>query len=343
MELSETFITGLENIESNFKKIRNEKPPSTFDSKFLQELGIKESEAVLLVRLFYDMGLIDKSGALKDSYNRFVASEEESRRFVAEAMREGYSFLFDKDEHAQAWPEEKIHKAFREFLGDKKSDTFIRLITQTFIKLSEYADFDNEEEKPVEPESAEADAALEEVKSGQKEFLDELLRGVEMHSYGGEEHASFDNGDTNGNGGVKEPESKKKEEAVLDVFTSSPGTSPQKEKNNVKHELSDVDIHEQAAELKESVVGSSKSKEFVLKALKRRADLLQKLDRYEESIAAFDQLVAYLDRHTEESNRDEILEILMLKADTLEKMEDYEGAVSAYGEVLNRYENVLYA
>lgn len=128
-------------------KIQSAAVPQRFTFEFLKKLGFGSSNDRAFVSLLKKLGFLDPSAAPTARYSAY-RHKAESRRILAEAIRDLYSDIFSLDENA--------HKSKREHVGGiisritGQDERQVRLMTSTFMDLCKLADFDA---VPTEPES----------------------------------------------------------------------------------------------------------------------------------------------------------------------------------------------
>jgi hypothetical protein len=99
----------------------------------------------------------------------------------------------------------------------------------------------------------------------------------------------------------------------MDLIQETSKTSDITEEDTVNTNISENDEKQLAS-------GEKGSDEFLKKALVKRVDLLQKLDRNEEAVHALEQLVQYFEK-SDHPDKDQILsKSLIQKAELLEKL-----------------------
>ena len=300
----ETFITDLDQFESNLFKIGNAEPQKFLDKERLERFGIQSPNSMFYVSLFRSLGLINKEGKTTEDYLRFMQSEQSARIVFAEKIRTCYDEVFQIEKHAHKITKEKAREIFKKLLQDQKSDTFIRMIADTYKALVDFADFEGLEQSKKKKERGQKTAEPE-VSKAHKEFIYELMNDAE-HTY--------DFG--------------KKDDA--EIATSK--VTPQKlhlTNNGDVSQLAEAALKKQTLRSPDLKSISSKNGELVASVMEKKANLLLKLERNEEAISTFDQI---LDEFAHSALN--ITEILLKKAELLEKMNQFERALSTYDSFL---------
>lgn len=327
MDIYETFITKPEKLEKALHAIHAKGIPGKFNKQFLDSLGFEKPNSVLYVNLFRNLELIDEDKKPCQSYSSaFEGSKEQSKEVIGQLVKDKYSEIFEIDELAHELPEERLQDLFREKMGDKKSKTIVRLVSDTFKALCQYAfeeTKDNSKKKKNEmekqPQKIHTNGNTETVDSPHKEFILELINGDRSHEYknGHITHAADTNEvkeaeqPVNGNAKVAEPASVKKKEVK-----DQPDNGSQESNDHA----------------------SSATDNFLLtKALLRRAELLEDLNRQEEAIEAYSDIINYSSQKKFSIGKDNVTNAYYKKASILEKVDRYEDALVAYNELIHQF------
>ncbi|MDR8390222.1 DUF5343 domain-containing protein [Aliifodinibius sp. S!AR15-10] len=170
MNIFETFVTKSNTLEQALIKIRDQGVPDSFNQSFLEGLDITKPNSIHYVILFKKLGFIDEDDKpVLKYYSKFVESAEQSRAIMAARMREAYGRIFELDSEVHKLPSEKIHSLFRKVMGEEKSSTFVQLVTDTFIALSRYADWNT-----ASPSPANTEQEIDEIEEIEVQLNDEL-------------------------------------------------------------------------------------------------------------------------------------------------------------------------
>lgn len=152
MSLLFSFLTDVDRVESVFQKVREAEFSGSFDKHVLMRCGIKESEAILLIKILYELAFLDEDYKPTHNFRAFVSSEEASRVVLARQMRKGFAPILKKEPMLYRHSRKKVRKIFKACLCDEKSDTFIRFIADAFYALARYAEWDYVEGKSGSPD-----------------------------------------------------------------------------------------------------------------------------------------------------------------------------------------------
>jgi tetratricopeptide (TPR) repeat protein len=356
--MMKSFINNPQNFAKSVQLIRAAGRPYMFNKDFLIEAGLTESSAVLYNNLFIALGLVEANGKPGKDYGRFLQSEEESKIVISEKIWEKYTEVFAEERHAYDLPVEKISEIFKKVYGDEHSDSFVNLLASTFKALVNYAGL-NSIKKAVSPELVAADEHVNGVSENvfdeddSKSIEDDTdTVEVQEHEHNldnetAEESAEeipfeieaasgiiSDEGpepglsDTNSE---SEKGSKNKDtDHLMDLINETPKIKDEKKDNNM-----DTDVLNNGADHREKT--AEKNDAFLKKALMKRVELLQKLNRDEEAIEALNQLVEFFENSDEPDKEEVLSKSLIQKAEILEKLGNDEETLEAYDKYINRY------
>lgn len=138
--------TGL--IGKIFEKIQQAKVPSRYTQDFQATvLGYGSGSAKPFVPFLKRLGFLNSDGTPTDIYTRF-RNADSSGAAMAEAMRIGFSDIFQKNEFAHALTDDKLKNLVVEITGKEPSDSTVHAIVGSFKACKQLADFD-ETDKPA--------------------------------------------------------------------------------------------------------------------------------------------------------------------------------------------------
>jgi len=134
------------------QKAKEAKTPDRFTYDFLEnKLGCKGGNYKQFVSLAKRLALLKSDGTPTDLYKKF-RNTSTSKAAIAQAIRNGYRELFDRNESANALDREKIKGLVVEVTGLEASSRVVQLILQTFETLKSFADFSETISGPTEEE-----------------------------------------------------------------------------------------------------------------------------------------------------------------------------------------------
>lgn len=341
MSLVGTFINNPENFEQSMEKIRNAGKPDNFGKNYLGKLGFDESKAILYARLFKLLELIDEDGNPLMDYDRFIQSKKDAQALIAEKVWSGYKKVFAIHKSAHTLEIKKMAAVFRKIHGNEMSYSFIILLCNTFKALADYADWQTDYktesiktvDTPDTPNTANQIEDEEEKPHSEEEINEEL--SIKSRP----ETSNETTGTETPNNKVESPE---------EEFEEDPPERPS-DSESLSSIESDENINDHKKEAQFITIGKNREKknltslpleedDMLPKALFKRADLLQKLNRSEEAINALDQIVSYFDRADVKDKGSIVSKTLMRKAEILEEIGEIELSLEAYEEYISRFQ-----
>lgn len=160
MGLAESYTLKPNAVPAYFDAILDAQPPERFSLKFLENLGFTSTNDRLFIGMLKDLGFLNRDGAPQQRYFEFL-DRGQSKRVLAEGIREGYSDLFAINTKANNYSVDEAKNKLRTLFAGKKTDLVISNIAKTFKALCDYADFTSasgtqkKQEKPAKQEPAE--------------------------------------------------------------------------------------------------------------------------------------------------------------------------------------------
>lgn len=141
MPLTNAYLVTTKNLETFLNSIQSAKAPERFTNKFLTQLDFSSSNDRLFIGLLKGLGFIDESGAPTRRYFEFL-DQTQSKRVLAEAVRDAYGDLFALNKNAQNLSVDEVKNKFRTLTLGQKSDNVVSLMANTFKALAESADWE---------------------------------------------------------------------------------------------------------------------------------------------------------------------------------------------------------
>lgn len=159
MALAESYTLKPNAVPAYFDAILDAQPPERFSVKFLENLGFTSTNDRLFIGMLKDIGFLNRDGAPQQRYFEFL-DRGQSKKVLAEGIREGYSELFAINTKANSFSVDEAKNKLRTLFAGKKTLLVISNIAKTFRSLCDYADFSGvatpvKREAPVKPEIVE--------------------------------------------------------------------------------------------------------------------------------------------------------------------------------------------
>jgi hypothetical protein len=165
MSLTNAYLVTTKNLEAFLNAVQSAKAPERFNNKFLTQLDFTSSNDRLFIGLFKALGMIDESGVPTKRYYAYL-DQGESRKILAEAIREAYEDLFAVNKRANDLSVEEIKNKLKTLTQGQKSENVVGLMAATFKALCALADWkhpvpEKEDRKGAKPEGTKTDIGEE--------------------------------------------------------------------------------------------------------------------------------------------------------------------------------------
>lgn len=151
-------VTG--KLSNFFNTIRDVGTPPKVTYKWLEQIGFKSTNDRSIIPVLKLIGFIDSSGIPTQHWNEYK-NKSKSEKIMAEAIRNGYSELFDLYPNAQHKNREDIDNFFAP--RTKGGSQVRNKLISTFTTLCDLADFTIVTEKPIAPKEPKAEEMIPEV------------------------------------------------------------------------------------------------------------------------------------------------------------------------------------
>jgi len=128
-------------ITKVLQKAKEAKTPDRFTYDFLEtKLGCKGGNYKQFVSLAKRLSLLKSDGTPTELYKKF-RNASTSKAAIAQAIKNGYKELFDRNESANTLTREELKGLVVEVTGLEANNRVVQLILQTFEILKGFADF----------------------------------------------------------------------------------------------------------------------------------------------------------------------------------------------------------
>lgn len=146
------------------EKARDAKTPDRFNQDFLEtKLGFRGGNYRQFIPFAKKLGFLNSDGTPTDLYKRY-RNPPTSKAAMAQAVRNGYREIFERNEYANNLNREQFKGLVVEITGLEQKDRIVQLICQTFESLRAMSDFESKL-----PQTATDDAEPDKVEGGDKE------------------------------------------------------------------------------------------------------------------------------------------------------------------------------
>jgi hypothetical protein len=159
MGLPTSYLTSFKNLGSILAVIQNAQAPKNFTTRFLESLGYKSAADRLIIGVLKALGFLTSEGAPTNRYYEFL-DQGQSRRILADAIREAYADLFQINRKAHELSGPELKNKLKTLTQGQASDSVLEKMVGTFKALAAQADFEappaattlrSEEPIPVSP------------------------------------------------------------------------------------------------------------------------------------------------------------------------------------------------
>lgn len=235
-----------------------------------------------------------------------TAEEEKAGDTAAEAKNSKGSINFD--ELPQVQKEEKGSKNIFDFFNNKKKDE----------------DESEEIEAASETEAVESEAA-DEADVDQDEIFAEAEEEIELH----------------------EEESDQQEE-TLETESTEKTEEPEESQESLEQELLEINMestngyHTNGAETKDNPMANLTNiptNEKIEKAIIKKAELLYKLERFDDVLPAYNDVISYFDKSDKDHLKEAVAKAVINRVAVLNKLDREEDLLPALDEVIKRFED----
>jgi hypothetical protein len=162
MSLPTSYLTSFKNLPGILAALQNAQAPKKFTTTFLESLGYKSAPDRLIIGVLKSLGFLTPEGAPTSRYYEFL-DQTQSKRILADGVREAYADLFQINKKAQDLSAAEVRNKLKTLTQGQASESVIEKMAGTFKALAQQADFsmpspvvlpEIEEELPSPPETA---------------------------------------------------------------------------------------------------------------------------------------------------------------------------------------------
>lgn len=183
MALTTAYMASVKNLGPILEAIKDAGVPPRFTNEFLKSLGFTSSNDRSVLNVLKGVGFLDQQGVPTERYRQF-RDKTESRKVLAQAMREAYADLFLANQNAQQMPPDKIRGFFASTTD--KGDRVVEQMASTFRALAQHADFSqapSTREAPVvsPPEPPKPEIPVTEREAGRLPLAPEFHYNIQIH------------------------------------------------------------------------------------------------------------------------------------------------------------------
>lgn len=186
--MTEYYLITTKNVDAFFNALTNADPPPKFVQKFLEQLEFKSTNDRLYIGVLKGLKFIDDAGLPQERYYKFI-DQTESKKVLAEAIRDAYSDLFAINKKANEYTVTEAKNKLKTIYQGKKSDNVLDLMAKTFRALCDYAEWtgavtvkkDENEKKDLQSKLEEKEEKEEKDDKPKKLKTPELHYNIQIH------------------------------------------------------------------------------------------------------------------------------------------------------------------
>ncbi|MDZ7682489.1 MAG: DUF5343 domain-containing protein [Fodinibius sp.] len=344
---------------SNFKNIAEalrtaNRLPDKIDGCILEQLGYKNPADELILNFFKELKLVRDDNTATSLFTKF-RDPDHSKEAFALGVLEAYGDLFEQEPNIHLQSEENITKIFENRLGDEKSTIIINYMVSTFKVLVDYAgqeklstalEMKKAYESYFEGGSEDGDSVQTTGHSESEENKDVLA--VEVEDQEQQKQPGTTQGDASSadsavpkeinenagfKNGTKQVNSDRKEDSINTATIEKVENGNQDEAFNGSHLNKKTSLN---TDDMPRVSNSTPETEYINKAYIKKAQLLYKLDRYEEAFPAFDQVYQRFANSNNAELYEQASDALIKKMNTARELNLNNELVSIYSKIIER-------
>jgi hypothetical protein len=180
--MTEYYLLTTKNVEAFFNALTNAEPPPKFIQKILEQLEFKSTNDRLYIGVLKGLKFIDDAGIPQDRYYKYI-DQTESKKVLAEAIKEAYSDLFSINKKANDFSLAEVKNKLKTIYQGKKSDNVLDLMSKTFRALCDYADWSISTitQKPADDQDKKDSPNTKQEEKDEKEDKHKRIKIPELH------------------------------------------------------------------------------------------------------------------------------------------------------------------
>lgn len=147
MSVPTSYLTTVKNLKGILSAIQNAQAPKKFTTRYLASLGFTSAGDRLVIGVLKSLGFLSAEGAPTKRYHEYL-DQSQSKRVLAEAIREAYSDLFQVNKKAHDLTNTEVRNKLKTLTQGQAGDAVLDKMSGTFKALAAQADFSAEAVKP---------------------------------------------------------------------------------------------------------------------------------------------------------------------------------------------------
>lgn len=140
MALQPVYLVAAKNLDPFLQALRHAQAPEKVALKFIEDLGFKSTNDRLFIPLLKAMRFLDEGSKPTSRYHSFL-DDAESKRVLADGVRDAYADLFRINKNAHTFTREQLTGKLKSLSEGKLSPAVLGNMAKTFLELVKLADF----------------------------------------------------------------------------------------------------------------------------------------------------------------------------------------------------------
>ncbi|MDZ7714970.1 MAG: DUF5343 domain-containing protein [Balneolaceae bacterium] len=360
MAISESFLVNPDRLNPIIETlIENGEVPKKITEDELKTIGFSNPSDLLVIHILKELKILTPDGTPTELFNKLI-NPETSELAIAKGIIHGYKDLMDKHEDIHKMKAEDVKEKLANYFKGQKTDLVLKYMANTFTKLVTFAGQDNVEEAYKNFEGATVASKQEE--QAEEVATSEVAKEAERTMSGnGSDSDSVETitevkQEQKGESsieevmGVNEPVATSQKEAAQEPEIKEPTENTEVEKkaepSNDQEPVDELDMEEPESSKKEEENGSNMEKKLaslnssdkVQQAFVKKADLLYKLERFEELAPTLNAIINKFDGADDKQLKEAVAKSVIRRAKVLAKLKRNDELLPALDEIINRFQ-----
>lgn len=350
MGITKKFLVDTSNFEEVAEAIRtSESLPKLIDAEFLELLGYSNPPDFLVLSMFKELNLLSKDDTPTDLLMKF-RNPETSKDAISIGIASAYKDLLEVDATIYKKDEDDIKESLRALFEEDKSDLILKYMANTFQTITDYAGHESLYNvlETNKSDSSNIEIIIKDVAGKyQKESANATRNGIntdQQVAVEKEMESSAPDSDAQENLDQEPPmitdTEEIQEQSTTESFTSeenNPGGNenaqslpPDSAQPQYNQPFEDTEKDQNKAKK------SSTANKYINQAYIKKAELLYKLNRYEEALPALDIVHQKFAKSSNDKFYHHASVALVRKMNVAEELGYVDDLIPIYNSVINR-------
>jgi len=358
MGITESFLVNADKLNSIIDTlIENGEVPDKITDEKLKSIGFDNPADLLVIHIFKELKILEEDGTPTELFEKLI-QEDTSSAAIAEGIIHGYKDLIVRYPDIYKMKPEDIQEKIDAYFKGEKTELVVKYMSNTFKKLVSYAGYDNfedacarildeeyfdneesgsagEEIAEVQRNGSETTQTVSKIKQEEKgeQSVDELLANSEQEEQEDTDSVSETATDTESQESdiAEEFTKNRMGSESTDKEKQAPPPSENKEPSNNEETKEDTTM--------QTIDTMPSTNKKVQKAFIKKADLLYKLERYEELVPSLKNIIEHFDGAEEPVLKEAVEKSIIRRALILGKLGRNDELLPALNDVISRFED----